>query len=259
MKIIKTVYKLNFSLYLFILLSFLCGYFKPVLIIFLIVITHECGHIFFIKLFHYPIVKVEIYAFGGITTVEKPINSSLNKEMIISLGGFLFQILLYILMTFFYRQNFLSASFYETFKLYNKTILLFNLLPIIPLDGSVFCHALLEKFFSYFSSFKIYKFISIFSFFLFLILNYVCHFNNYFMCLLLISQYIILLKNEKYYFQKFYLERYLHNYPYRKIENNYTLEKEKLKKETHHYFYHQNRFIDEKELLADYYKKKRMY
>ncbi len=250
MKIIKTVYKLNFSLYLFFLLSFLCGYFKPVLIIFLIVITHECGHIFFIKLFHYPIVKVEFYAFGGITTVSKPINSSLNKEMIISLGGFLFQILLYILISFFYCQNLLSVSFYETFKLYNKTILLFNLLPIIPLDGSVFCHALLEKFFSYFYSFKLYKALSVLAFILFLILNYVCHFNNYFMCFLLIGQYFMLLKNEKYYFQKFYLERYLYSYPYRRIENNYVLEKKKLKKETRHYFYINHHFIDEKKMLA---------
>lgn len=80
MKTIKKVCKLNFSLYLFFLLSFLCGYFKPTLLICLIVVTHECGHIFFIKLFHYQIVKVELFAFGGLTTIEKPINSSLIKK-----------------------------------------------------------------------------------------------------------------------------------------------------------------------------------
>lgn len=250
MKTIKKVCKLNFSLYFFFLLSFLCGYFKPTLLIFLIVVTHECGHIFFIKLFHYQIVKVELFAFGGLTTIEKPINSSINKEMIISLGGFFFQGLLFLIFYFLFQKMIITEMTYQLFLLYNKTIFFFNLLPIIPLDGSVFIHALLEKFYSYYHSFQVYKVISVLSFVIFLGVNYWQNLNNYFICLVLFFQFLLLLKNEKYYLQRFYLERFLNDYPYKRIENDYILEKKKLKKETKHYFYTNHHFIDEKKMLA---------
>ena len=100
MKNIKIKFKINLTTYIFFLIAFLCGYFKNVLYIFFIVFFHELGHIFFIKLFHHKIVKVEFYPFGGITTIDKPINSSINQELFISLGGVFFQLLLGIFLLF---------------------------------------------------------------------------------------------------------------------------------------------------------------
>ena len=96
MNIIKKI-KINYYTYLFILLCFLCGYMKNIFIIFSICLIHELGHTFFIKLFGYKIVSIELLPFGGYTKIDKMINTSINKDIIISLGGILFQFILSIL------------------------------------------------------------------------------------------------------------------------------------------------------------------
>ena len=182
MKNIKIKFKINLTTYIFFLIAFLCGYFKNVLYIFFIVFFHELGHIFFIKLFHHKIVKVEFYPFGGIATVDKPINSSINQELFISLGGVFFQLLLGIFLLF--QKN-------ELLSFYNQTIFFFNLLPIIPLDGSVFLHAFFEKFFSYQKSFLLYQILSFFFFILFFLYNIFFAIDNYFICLFLLIQFYL--------------------------------------------------------------------
>ena len=181
--------------YVFLLLSFLCGYFKNVIFIFFIVLFHELGHVLAIHLFHYKIIKVELYPFGGITKIDKPINSSINKEILIASAGVLFQILLFLFLFCF--QNYLNPRDYELLQFYNFNIMLFNLIPIIPLDGSILLHAILEKFFSYEKALKYYQILSILCLCVFLLLN-ILFFENYFICAVLFFQFILLKKKEYY-------------------------------------------------------------
>ena len=73
MQIFKKI-KISYYTYLFFLIGFFCGYLKNLLIIFIICFIHELGHAFFIKLFKYEIVKIEILPFGGYTLINKRIN-----------------------------------------------------------------------------------------------------------------------------------------------------------------------------------------
>ena len=66
-------------------------------------------------------------------------------------------------------------------------------------------------------------------------------------------QFLILKKNEKYYIHRFYLERYLYQFPYSKIKNHEEQDIHKLKKETLHFFKEKNYYIPEKELLKRYF------
>ena len=252
MRIIRRCH-LDFSTLLFFLLSFCCGYFKQTLFVFLIVLWHEMGHVLAIYLSGYRFLKIELYPFGGITKVEKPINSSINKEILISLAGVFSQILLYGIFYLTFQIGTLSFSSYQFLIKSNTMILFFNLLPIVPLDGSIAIHSLLEKVFPFEKAFFWYEVISLLSFFLFCIGNYYYHFDNYFMCGVLCTQFILLKKEEKYYFKRFYLERYLKEYPYKKIENERVVDLKKLKKETLHFFWNKNKYVHEKEVLKEYF------
>ena len=95
MKNIKAKFKMNSVTYLLILTALLTGFIKNISLILIIVIFHECGHIIVLKHYEYEIEKVEIYPFGGVTKVKKPINTPLKKEVMIASAGVLFQILLY--------------------------------------------------------------------------------------------------------------------------------------------------------------------
>ena len=91
MKIIK----INaFTIY-FLLLFFFCGLIKSALIIFSIVLIHELGHVFFALVLGYKIEKITIYPFGGVTIINKDLNTPINRELMIAFGGIFFQLFLY--------------------------------------------------------------------------------------------------------------------------------------------------------------------
>ena len=67
-----------------------------------------------------------------------------------------------------------SLYIYQLFMNYNLSILLFNLLPIIPLDGAKVLNILLNKFISFRKSHKITMYISVLS----IIILIVCFYSD---------------------------------------------------------------------------------
>lgn len=239
MKIIK-IHSLTWY---FLLVSFLCGYIKTGIIIFLIIVFHELGHIFFIKLYHYNILRITIYPFGGITKIEKKINTPNKKELIIAFGGVFFQIVLFCLCLLP-----LSSNTKEIFIKYNTSILFFNLLPIIPLDGSHIIEAILNEFFSYKTSYYIYSLISFCSIILYIIGNYWFSLNNYLIIMLFLLKSYDAIKNYKYLYNRFLLERYLDEFSFKRISTKKgTLDI--LRKETYQYFKENENVVSEKQVL----------
>ena len=238
--------KINNYTYLFFILCALCGYLKNILIIYMLIIIHELGHIFFSYIFNYEIVMVEIFPYGGLTITNKRINSNINKDIIINFGGIIFQIL-FMFIIFLFKNNF-NIITYNLIKSYNFIIIFFNLLPIISLDGNNILHLLLEKKFSYSFSYKINFIISLIFLVIFFIYNYLYHIDNYFIILYLFFQSIIYIKNYKYLQKRFLLERYLYDLDYKKINNN-TKKISELKKETLHYFKDNMRYLKERKVI----------
>ena len=166
MKIIRLDYT---SIYLLFIL-FLCGYIRIGLIISLIIIFHELGHVLVCLIFKYKVISVTLYPFGGITKVEKDINTETNKEIVLALAGIFMQILLIPIV------KFINIHDYDIFLKYNLSIMFFNLLPIIPLDGSIVLKSILNKFFSFYITIKI-LYLCFFDFYL---TYYYCQFNIFF-------------------------------------------------------------------------------
>ena len=241
MKIIKV----NFLTIYFLFILFLCGYLKIGLCIFLIILIHELGHVFFIKILKYKVKKIEIFPFGGITKIEKDINTSTNKEILIASGGIIFQLILLIVIKYLpisaYTENILLK--------YNMSIIFFNILPIIPLDGSAILNSILNKFFSYKKSYYIYLTISIVGIVLYIFSNYYYSLNNYLIVGLLIVKTYYAYKNYHYLFNRFLLERYLNKYEFKYLntkEGNLDI----LKIDTYQYFKENNKVVSEKQKLG---------
>ncbi len=242
MKIIKV----NFLTLYFLLLLFLCGYLKLGIIVFIIVVFHEMGHILFIKLFKYKIIDITIYPFGGITKVDKDINTPLNKELLIACGGIIFQLILFIII-YFVPINVITK---ELLYKYNMSILLFNMLPIIPLDGSIIINSLLNKIFSYKVSYYLYIIISIIFSIFYLFFNYWYSLNNYLIVSLFIIKTYYAIKNYKYLKTRFLLERYLNKYEYKYISTK-TGDLDILKIDTYQYFKENNKIVSEYSKLKE--------
>lgn len=243
MKIIRVS---NTTLYLLFIL-FLCGYIRVGITIFLIVLIHEVGHVLICLLFGYKIKSVTLYPFGGLTRVEKDINTSPYKELILASAGLFMQIILYVVALCFGYKN---SLFYK----YNKSIFLFNLLPIIPLDGSVIVYSLLNRFTTFKNSYKAYIVVSIISLVIYIIINYKYSLNNYLIVSIFIYKIYEGIKNYKYVYNRFLVERYLKKYHFKYIstrEGNLDI----LKIDTYQYFKNGGKITSEREKLAEMFDK----
>ena len=247
MKNILNKININIFTYYFLIICFFCGFIKNAIIIFIIVIIHEIGHIMMIKLCCYNIERLNIYPFGGITTINKLINSSTIKDILISISGVVFQ---YIIVNIVINIIEFSDNTLNLITLYNKVIVIFNTLPIIPLDGSKLLESSLNRAFPYKTSFYITVITSIISIMLFINYNAIYSVNNYFIISVLIFYTFKYYKDFKYLFNKFLLERILYNIQYKKIDNN-TKNINSIKKEYLHYFKRNNKYINERKIIRD--------
>lgn len=249
MKNIFQKLQINHTTYLLILLFFITGHFKHILFILLIIIIHEMGHIFLLNFFHYPIESVELLPFGGVTKTNKKINTPINQEIFIYLGGMINQFFLFLFFYFLHQQLLIKESTYFLFLKYNFSILIFNLLPIRPLDGGEIVRLLLEKVYPFKKAQVFANVISFFFLLLFFIINIQFNLNNYVMISFLFVKLYQLFKNTSYVQNKFLLERFLYQIPYAKIKNEKKKNITLLKKETYHFFKDGKKMISERELL----------
>ena len=232
----KNIVKVDITTYIIILLSFFAGNFKEVIILYLIIIIHELGHLFFIKKYKKEIISIKIYPFGGITKYNFLVNHIIKEELLISLGGILFQIILYLLFLIMFKYNLINSYTYILFLKCNTSLIIFNIIPIVGLDGEKIIHLFLEIFFSYKKSNKISLIISILFFIIFIVISFNCKINSIIVSSFLgykIYEYII---NKKYYENKFLLERYLYDIPYKKIKYFKNKNLNNMYQETYHFF-----------------------
>lgn len=245
------LFKVNIATYFLILTFLFTGLIKNIIIIYIIILFHELGHILIIKFLKYQIIKIDIYPMGGLTSINKPINTSFKDDLLIALFGPLFQVLLIIIFLIFLKLNIISFNTYNLFINYNKTILIFNLLPIIPLDGFKILRTLIETIFPFKKSFYLSLIVNLLFIALFITYNTLFSLNNYLVISFLIFKIITTyqeFKNENF---KFQLERYLYDFKFSKIKQENKPNLDLLKKGTYHYFKMPNTIISEKKLLSE--------
>lgn len=135
----------------YLLLSRMIPMQKIVFYIFLILTIHELAHIFIARLFHYPIEKVILYPFGLAAQIAYIGYGNLLQEALILIVGPFTHVIMPIGLAFLCHQGILSLPFYSYLLQINAALLVFNLLPIYPLDGG----RLLQTFFHCFLPFKL--------------------------------------------------------------------------------------------------------
>lgn len=232
----------------------LTGYFSNLIIFTSIIIIHELGHYLIGLYYNYKVDKITIYPYGGITKFKTLINTNINKDLIISISGPIMQIIYYIIITILYTKGYIREYIYNIFTLYHNNILFFNILPIIPLDGSKIINLILSKYIPYKLSNKLTTLISLITIIILLITKTFEYNYSFIIILILLMKNIYMYyQNIEYIYNKFILERYLYNIEYQKkklISNKSYMYKNKT-----HYFNINNKIIKEKDYLNKIYTK----
>ena len=241
---IKNIFKINPLVYVFIVLSILTASFREVFIISFLIIIHELGHTIIAYILGIKINEIYIYPLGGISKFNMDLNISIKKELLILINGPIFQHIAYLLLLV------LIPTKKDLINTYHYSILMFNLLPIYPLDGGKLVKLFLNKIISYKSSLKLIIYLSYLVTILLLLISKKS-INTYIM----ISFLLILITKEKnkidYIYNKYLLERYLNNYSFKKNKIIYNINN--LYRDKYHLIYINNKYILEKDYLNEIY------
>ena len=213
-----TKININISFLILLLLGMITGLFKEIIIFTSIILIHELGHLTIGSLFNKKVEKINIYMFGGYIKFKSYVNSSFIEEFSIGMAGFLFQTIYYLTIILFFNLNIITSTYFLLFKQYYFAILIFNLIPIYPLDGHILVKLFLMKIFPFKIAHRLGIYISFIIAFIVLILSIIYNLSlNYFMILtLLIKELILEYKQRHLIFNKFLLERHLYKFNFKK-------------------------------------------
>lgn len=234
--------KISFNIltYLFYILLILSGYINYLVIFLLIMFFHELGHILMIRILKYKIDSITILPTGGIIKTNINLNIKSIHLFLISISGILMQLILLYIVPYSSNYN------YSIFCKLNISLIIFNLLPVNPLDGHKIFTSCIECFIKYRKVINISYIVSfIFTFILFFYSKNV-----------IIFAYIYLLnvKNvlyKDYIFNKFLLERHLYSFVYKK--DKYINKIFDIYKNRNNYIYVNGEYIEEYKVLDKYF------
>lgn len=184
-----------------------------------ILVFHDLGHIAVLKILGYKIERIEILPFGGNIETNMGLNSASRDILLVSIAGVLAQIILYGIFYYLYMIGWMGDLFFNIFFKYNTILILFNLLPIYPLDGNKIFTSILECFWSFRCSLIISNVFALIFLGCFGYLNYIWELGSYPIIFFLLFKVISYIKEYKFIWNKFLVERALGQNRYKKIKN----------------------------------------
>lgn len=160
-KIPKTNIYIHISIILLTIIFIIYDNYNILIIAFLFVFIHECAHYITAKLLKYNINSLEIFPFGGVLKINESIIVNPFHEILISIAGPLSNIVFAFIFNNIIKINNIGNYnlLLECIEI-NLMIGIFNLLPIIPLDGGRIVRAYLSMVLGYRKSVKIIMIIS---------------------------------------------------------------------------------------------------
>lgn len=116
-------------------ISVLTGHFLEMITLFGIVLIHELGHAAMAKQFGWRMREVQLTPFGGVATTDEDGSIPAREEAFVALAGPAMNALMIGFAFLLWWTGLWTHVWTMYFVKANLTLLLFNLLPILPLDG----------------------------------------------------------------------------------------------------------------------------
>jgi stage IV sporulation protein FB len=111
------------------------AHFIELCLLLLIIFVHEMGHAAAAALFSWRIKRIALLPFGGVAEMDEHGNRPLKEEIIVIISGPLQHIWMMGAALLFFHLAWMPEEIFQLFIQFNLMILIFNLLPVWPLDG----------------------------------------------------------------------------------------------------------------------------
>lgn len=155
--------KFDLSFYIITLLAILTGYFNQYFIFAITIMLHEIGHLVMAFFFKWELEELRFFAFGGVMKFKGELNKTNFEDIMISSSGILMNLALLILLVIFKKEEMsvIAQKQYNNWVWAQCFVILFNLIPLPPLDGSRLMMNLLSFFIPYKRVLKISKYFNL--------------------------------------------------------------------------------------------------
>lgn len=218
---LNNIFKIHPMTFVYLIIALYAGFFKNYFIVFFIVLFHEMCHLMMAYFFNFRLGSMTLLPFGAFLEIKDYGNYHVLKELLVSLMGPLSHIIIFAIIKFL-GVDFFGILIYEYSLKMNMLMLMFNSLPIYPLDGSKILTIVLSYIFPY----KLTLIISGVASSLclgFLVINY-NRIECYIVYIFLTLQQIYYFKHyNDIYYQLLYLRNRYTNYTSIKINAGYSL------------------------------------
>lgn len=252
------------TLIIFVAISFITGTFIQLFIILTIVTIHELGHFYAARYFGWRVESIVLWAFGGVMKTDEYATRPIKEELIVILCGPLQHLFIFIITYILQALALIPDTIIAQIMYFNFIILLFNLLPIYPLDGSKFTLLWLSLLIPYRQAYRrnlILSFISAISIIIMQLVLLPFTLTATMLILFLLGEIIKYYRNEYFTFTRFLLHRLHHEPQTDKIKHIYANKNDRLldlfnqfmRHKYHRLYATQHTFISEKKALHIYF------
>ncbi|WP_050181230.1 site-2 protease family protein [Domibacillus robiginosus] len=130
------------------------GLFLEAICVALILFIHELGHAAAARAAGWRIVKIELLPFGGKLETDEHAGRPLVEEWLVVVSGPFMHVPMFIAGVLLHKAGWLDAHLADLLFQLNAFIFLFNLLPVLPLDGGKMVQLLLCALQPYYKAYK---------------------------------------------------------------------------------------------------------
>lgn len=199
-------------------IALVSGYFKYMILVVIVIFVHEMGHIVVAKMLKRKILSIEILPFGGLVKMDSIVSSNIMEDLLIAVAGIGSQTILGFVLLWFKCIGLCENHIFNIINTYNIAIIVFNMLPICPLDGYKINKCIWELGIPFKATFAVAIFISIVSLLAIIFYDYRVVLNNPFVFLFLLYSIIFEIVNRRFWLMRFYIERLNRDFYYPKVK-----------------------------------------
>lgn len=217
----NNIFKIHYLTLVYFLIIIFSGLLHQYLIVYLLILFHELCHFFMARCFDFRIYNITLMPFGAKLNIIDYGSYHVLEELLVALSGPLSHIIIFAFLKFLGDKSISPILFDYAIKI-NGLLMIFNLLPIYPLDGHQVLIILLSFIFPYRCTLFLSGIISTILL-IFLIITKAT-ISYLIICVFLISEQIMYFKNysKQYYHMLLLRDKYV-IYSHLKINKGYSL------------------------------------
>ncbi|NMB02270.1 MAG: peptidase M50 [Firmicutes bacterium] len=137
--------KVNPFFILLLVVAFFYGRLIEALLLFAVVIWHESAHVLTAKYYRLHVTDIELLPFGGVARMEALLQLNPQIEWVVAIAGPLSNIILIFVGYTLLPYVEITSTWFDFFVQANLGMAIFNLAPVLPLDGGRVLRSILVR------------------------------------------------------------------------------------------------------------------